>query len=120
MHIAASMLSCARKPKTFGDDERNSSDGEVIGVEAAAAVMGAAPSGVDRAELARELAQLPCTSASRFASRATSSVDERRIDVDERDDEAISVEADAAVMGAAPVGADSAAFTTVNNARPGL
>ena len=54
MHVAASTLSCARKPKTFGDDERNSGDGEVIGAEAAAAVMGAEPSGVDRVGLARD------------------------------------------------------------------
>ena len=76
MHVTSSTLSCARKPEAFGDDERNSGDGEVIGIEAAAAVMDAAPSGVDRAELARELARLSRTSASRFASRATSSADE--------------------------------------------
>ena len=58
MNVADSTLSCALMPKTFGDDEWNSGDGEVIGAEAAAAVLGAAPSGVDRAELARELARL--------------------------------------------------------------
>ena len=105
MHVAASTLSCTRKPKTFGDDERNSGDGEVIGAEAAAAVMGAAPSGVDRVELARELARLSRTSASRVASHATSSADERRSGVDERDGVAIGVDPAAAVMGAAPVDA---------------
>ena len=108
MHVAASTLSYARKPKTVGDDERNSGDGEVIGIEAAAAVMGAAPSGVDRVERTRMPARLSCTSASRFSSRAKSSVDERRSGVDERDGEAIGVDPAAAVMGAAPVGADCA------------
>ena len=125
MHVAARMLSCARKPKTFGDDERKSDDGEAIGVEAAAAVMGAAPSGVDRTERARISARLSRTSASRFALRyascSTSSSDEWRSGVDERDGEEIGVApAAAAVMGAAPVDADCAASTTVGNARPGL
>ena len=61
MRLAAMLQSCARTPEMSGADERYFGGGEVIGVEA-----------------------------------------------------------DAAVMGAAPVGADSAAFTTVNNARPGL
>ena len=108
MHVAARMLSCARKPKTLGDDERNSSDGEAIGVEAAAAVTGAAPSGVDRAERARIPERPSRTSASRFASCSTSSADEWRSGVDERDGEAIGVDPAAAVMGAAPVGTDCA------------
>ena len=53
MHVAASTPSCARKPKTFVDDERDFGDGEAIGVEAAAAVMGAALSSVDRFERTR-------------------------------------------------------------------
>ena len=52
MHVAASTSSCARKPKTFVDDERDFGDGKAIGVEAAAAVMGAALSSVDRFERA--------------------------------------------------------------------
>ena len=111
MHVAASTLSCARKPKTFGDDERNSSDGGAIGVEVAAAETGAAPSGVDRAERARIPARLPCTSrtsASRVAPCSTSSSGEWRSCVDEHDGEKIGVDPAAAVIGAAPVDADCA------------
>ena len=57
MHVTASTPSCARKPKTFGDTERDFGDGEATGIEAAAAVMGAAPFGVDRAERTRMPAQ---------------------------------------------------------------
>ena len=126
MHVAASMLSCARKPRTFGDDERNSGDGEAVGVEAAAAVMGAAPSGVDRAERARVPERLSRMSASRSSSRSascsTSSSDEWRSGVNERDGEETNVgpaadgeetgvDPAAAVMGAAPVDADCSLVT---------
>ena len=46
MRLAAMLLSSARTPEMSGADERYFGGGEVIGVEAAAAVMGAAPSGV--------------------------------------------------------------------------
>ena len=78
MHVAASTPSCARKPKAFGDDERDFGDGEAIGVDAVAAVMSAAPVGADLAEVVREPARLSSTSASCFASRSKSeSFDER-------------------------------------------
>jgi hypothetical protein len=44
------LLSSARTPEMSGADERYFGGGEVIGIEAAAAEMGAAPSGVDVAE----------------------------------------------------------------------
>ena len=124
MRLAANALRCARTSETFVDDEWCSRGGEAISVEADAAVMGAAPSGVDRAERAREPAQLSRTSASRFCvtflRHARRAVPTSGGAVLPSDDEAISAEAAATVMSAAPVGADRVARTTVNNARPGL
>ena len=47
MRAAATLRSCVRSSETSGVDERYFGGGELIGVEAAAAEMGAAPSGVD-------------------------------------------------------------------------
>ena len=54
MRLAANALSCARTSETFVDDERHGRGGEVIHVEADAAVMEAALASADRVELARE------------------------------------------------------------------
>jgi len=50
MRLAAMLLSSARTPEMSGADERYFGGGEVIGIEAAAAEMGAAPPGVDVVE----------------------------------------------------------------------
>ena len=47
MRLAAMLLSSARTPEMSDVDERYVGGGELIGVEAAAAEMGAAPSGAD-------------------------------------------------------------------------
>ena len=47
MRAAHTLRSCLLSSETSGVDERHFGGGELIGVEAAAAEMGAAPSGVD-------------------------------------------------------------------------
>jgi hypothetical protein len=102
MHVAASTLSCARKPKTFGNDEQDSGcEDEAISVDEVPAAMGAAPVGADRADLVRVPARLSRTSASRWSSaRKSESFDEGGNGVGVVNDVGVAL----AVMRAAPIG----------------
>ena len=115
MQLAANALRCARTSDIFVDDERNSGAGEVIGVKAAAAVMGAAPSGVDRVECAREPARLPNTPASRCASRT-------KPELFDEDGKGSGAESDVGVAStvteAAPTGVVSAETANCAGTRP--
>ena len=55
MRLAANALSCAQTSEMNGVDERYFGGGEAIGVEAVAAVMGAAPVGADHGKLVSRL-----------------------------------------------------------------